>query len=319
MADSKTIAVVGGTGSQGGGLVRAILDDPDGGFAARVLTRDATGDTARALAERGAEVVEADVADQASLEAAFDGAWGAYCVTFFWEHFSPDAEKEHAANMARAAEAAGLHHVIWSTLEDTRDWIPLDDDRMPTLSEGRYKVPHFDAKAEADAFFEAIDVPVTYLLTSFYWDNLIHFGMHPQRGDDGVLTFNLPMGEEELSGIAAEDIGKCAHGIFRAGDRYQGQRVGIAGEHLTGAEMAAALTEALGETVRYQHVPFDVYRGLGFPGADDLGNMFQFYHDFPDAFKGARPLDRARRLNPELKSFADWLAENADRLPIASD
>jgi len=187
---------------------------------------------------------------------------------------------------------------------------------MPTLGDGRYKVPHLDAKAEADAYFREADIPVTYLLTSFFWDNLIHFGMGPQRNEDGELVLSLPMGEERLSGIAAEDIGKCAFGIIQAGERYRGERVGIAGEHLTGAEMAAALSEALGETVRYHAVPFDVYRDLGFPGADDLGNMYQFYHDFPQDFQSARPVQRSRALNPELKSFRDWLEENAERIPV---
>ncbi len=84
------------------------------------------------------------------------------------------------------------------------------------------------------------------------------------------------MGDRKLPGIAAEDVGRCAYGIFKAGTRYIGKRIGIAGGHLTGEQMAAALSKALGEPVRYHAVPFDVYRGLGFPGADDLGNMFQF-------------------------------------------
>ena len=309
----KIIAVLGATGSQGGGLVRAILNDESGEFAARALTRNPDSAAARELAELGAEVVQADVSDRESLKAAFDGAYGAYCVTFFWEHFSPEKEKEHARNMAEAAEAAGLKHVIWSTLEDTRKWVPLSDDRMPTLQE-KYKVPHFDAKGEANRFFEEAGVPTTFLYTVFYWDNLIHFGMGPQEDDDGNLTFSLPMGEARLAGIAAADIGRCAYGIFKAGDRYIGESVGIAGEHLTGAEMAAKLSDAYGETVRYVAVPFDVYRGLDFPGAEDLGNMFQFYNDFEEDFLASRDLEESRELNPALHTFEDWLAENAERI-----
>ena len=314
MATDRIIAVVGGTGSQGGGLVRAILDDPGAGFRARVLTRNPDSEKARALADAGAEVVRADLDDVASLTAAFDGCHGAFCVTNYWEHFSPDTERTHAKNLATAAAEAGVGHVIWSTLEDTRRWIPLDDDRMPTLME-RFKVPHFDAKGSSDEFFTATGVPTTLLLTTFYWDNLVHFGMEPQRCEDGSLVFPLPMGEAKLSGIAAADIGTCAFGIFRAGDEFAGRTVGIAGEHLTGAEMASALSETLGEATPYIAVDFDEYRSLGFPGADDLGNMFQFYHDFNDVFTGARDVDLARRLNPELQSFRDWLAANGDRIP----
>ncbi len=315
MADKKIIAVVGATGAQGGGLARAILADENSPFAVRALTRNANSEKAQALAALGAEVVQADIDDAASLTAAFQGAYGAFCVTAFWEHFSPEKELQQAKNMADAAEAAGLQHVVWSTLEDTRTWVSLDDDRMPTLME-KYKVPHFDAKGEANAFFENSNVPATLLYTSFYWDNMIFFGMNPKPGDDGVLNFVLPMGEAKLPGIGAADIGKCAYGIFKNPSEFAGKSVGIAGEHLSGAEMASTMSEALGQEVRHVNVPFDVYRDFGFPGADDLGNMFQFKHDFEDEFRSPRSVEFSRTLNPDLQSFSDWMKENGKRIPL---
>jgi uncharacterized protein YbjT (DUF2867 family) len=314
MSNPKVIAVVGATGAQGGGLVRAIAADPDGGFSARAITRNAGSEAARKLADLGAEVVEADVDDADSLERAFAGAYGAYCVTFFWEHFSPDREGAQVENMAAAAAHAGIRHAVWSTLEDTRRWVPLSDDRMPTLME-RYKVPHFDAKGESDRRFAEHGVPTTYLLTSFYWDNLIHFGMGPKPGPDGELLFTLPMGDKRLPGIAAEDIGRCAYGIFKRGPELVGATVGIAGEHLTGAEMAAELSAALGRGVRYNAVTPEAYRGFGFPGAEDLGNMFQFKADFEDMFCAARDPSVARGLHPKLETFGDWLGANIGRIP----
>jgi len=315
MAERKIIAVVGATGAQGSGLVRAIQSDPGGGFTARALTRDPASAAAKELAALGAEVVAANVDDVESLKRAFSGAYGAYCVTFFWNHFSPEKELAHATAMAQAAKATGIKHVIWSTLEDTRRWVPLDDDRMPTLM-GMYKVPHFDAKGEADEVFRKIGVPTTFLKTSFYWDNLIHFGMGPKPGPDGVLAFTMPMGDAKLPGIAAEDIGRCAYGIFKQGTELVGRTVGIAGEHLSGSEMAAALSRALGKPVRYNAVTPEAYRGFGFPGADDLGNMFQFKRDFEADFRGARDPKVARGLNPALQSFDQWLAANAGKIPL---
>lgn len=315
MNDKKVIAVVGATGAQGGGLARAILDDRNGQFAVRALTRNMQSDNARALAARGAEVVAADSDDEASLERALQGAYGAYFVTNFWEHFDPEREKAQARNMVDAAKAAGLEHVIWSTLDDTRLRLPLDDERMPTLQE-QYKVPHFDAKGESDVYFLEARLPVTLLKTSFYWDNLIHFGMGPKPGADGVLELVLPIGEAKMPGIAAEDIGRAAHGLFQAGAAYIGKRVGIAGEHLTGAEMAQALTKSLGREVRYREVTPAQYRALGFPGADDLGNMFQYKRDFEAAYCAARDVDRSRMLNPRLQTFAQWLEDNAGRIPL---
>ena len=129
MSDKKIIAVVGATGAQGGGLVRAILADPDGAFTARALTRNAGSDRARELASQGAEVIEADLDDETSLRKAFDGAYGAYVVTNFWVQRTPEQEQartraemelDQAAAAARAAKDAELRHVVWSTLEDTR-------------------------------------------------------------------------------------------------------------------------------------------------------------------------------------------------------
>jgi uncharacterized protein YbjT (DUF2867 family) len=315
MTEKKIIAVVGATGAQGGGLVRAILSDPDGGFAVRAITRDVNSNKAKELSELGAEVVAADADDVESLKRAFAGAYGAYCVTFFWAHFSPEKELAQATHMAQAAKAAGLRHVIWSTLENTRKWVPLSDDRMPTLM-GKYKVPHFDAKGEADQVFAGLGVPTTFLLTSFYWDNLIYFGSGPHKDAEGKLAFTLPMGDKKLPGIAAEDIGRCAYGIFKKGSEFIGRTVGIAGEHLTGTQMAAALTGALGKEVRYNSVSPEAYRGFGFPGAEDMGNMFQFKRDFEEYFCGARNPDFARSLNPSLQSFSAWLAQNGSRIPL---
>jgi uncharacterized protein YbjT (DUF2867 family) len=315
MADKKIITVLGATGAQGGGLVRAILNDPSGGFAARAVTRDENGAKARELAGLGAEVVAADVDNPESLKKAFAGAYGAYCVTFFWAHFSPEKEMAEAKAMAEAAKSAGLRHVIWSTLEDTRKWVPLNDNRMPTL-QGQYKVPHFDAKGASNHFFTDAGVPTTFLLTSFYWDNFIYFGMGPKKGPDGKLAITLPTGDKKLPGIAAEDIGKCAYGIFKEGPEYIGKTVGIAGEQLTGAQMAAIFSDVLGRDIRYNSVPPEVYRGFGFPGADDLGNMFQFKCDFEDYFCGARKPEVARSLNPSLQDFRTWLTANKKAIPL---
>jgi len=315
MAGNKIIAVMGATGAQGGGLVRAILNDPKGGFKARAITRNARSAKAKRLAQLGAEVVAADLDDEESLIEAFDGAYGAFCVTFYWEHHSPEQEAEHVERMANAAAESELKHVVWSTLEDTRRWVPLEDRRMPTLM-GEYKVPHFDAKGGSDHFFTDLDVPTTFLLTSFYWDNLIHFGMGPKPGKDGVLEIAFPLDDKKLPGIAAEDIGRCAYGIFKKPKEYIGKTVGIAGEHLSGGEMARLLTGALGREVGYRAITPEAYRNLGFPGADDLGNMFQFNRDFDAAFRKPRKVDLARKLNPSLQSFEVWLAENKKHIPL---
>src|SRR2546423_8813173 len=253
----KIIVIFGATGAQGGGLAHAILNDASSEFSVRAVTRDPDSDKAKALASAGAEVVKADVDDEASVRKALEGAYGAFFVTFFWAHFSPEKEKAEAAIYARAAKDAGLKHVIWSTLEDVREYVPLDDDRMPTLK-GKYKVPHFDGKGESDKLFTEAGVPVTFLRASFYWDNFIFFGSGPKKGADGKLYLTLPIGDSPMAGIAAEDIGKCAYGIFKKGTETIGKTIGIAGEQLTGNEMAKALSKAIGEEVIYNKIPASV-------------------------------------------------------------
>ena len=316
MSGKKVIAVLGATGAQGGGLVRSILNDKSGEFTARALTRDVNSDKAKALAALGAEVAAVDIDNEESLRKAFNGAYGVYAVTFFWDHFSPEKEMAQAQSIAKAAKDAGVKHIIWSTLEDTRKFIPLTDNRMPTLGNGKYKVPHYDGKGESNKFFTELNLPVTFLLTSFYWENFIYFGMQPKKGPDGKLMLTIPMGDKKLPGIAVEDIGKSAYNIFKKRSEFIGKTVGISGGHLTGKQLAESFTKTLGQEVVYNSVPFDVYRSFGFPGADDVGNMFQFKHDFEAAYCGARSLDFSKAINPELKNFDQWLSENKAKIPI---
>jgi len=315
MESKKLITVFGATGAQGGGLVRAILADKNSEFAVRAVTRNASSEKAKALEQLGAEVVVADIDDSDSIAKALKGSYGAYFVTFFWEHFSAEKEKQEVVSFISEAKKANLKHVIWSTLEDTRNWIPLDDDRMPTLH-GKYKVPHFDGKGEADKLFVEAGLPVTLLRTSFYWDNFIYFGMGPKKAEDGNYYFAFPMDDKKLASIAAEDIGKCAYGIFKKGNSVIGKTIGIAGDKLSGYEMAEKFSKALGKNVIFNNVTPEAYRNFGFPGADDLGNMFQFKRDFNEDFNGQRDVNFSLELNPDLQSFDKWLSLNKSLIPL---
>lgn len=315
MSNKKVIAVAGATGAQGGGAARAILADPESGFTVRALTRDPESPAARELAALGAEVVRADFGDEATVHKAFEGAYGAFLVTNFWAHGSAAQELAEIEVLARAAAATGLRHVVWSTLEDTRVLLPLEDSRMPVLQE-KYNVPHFDIKGEGNELFRQAGVPVTFLNTTFYFQGFLQ-GLGPQRGEDGVLALNLPLEDGKLlAGVDVADIGRTAFAILKGGESFIGQTVGLAGDHLTGAQYAEKLADALGEPVRFQSVPYDYFRTLDMPVAAELGNMFQYYGDFDREFTGARDLTRVREINPALKSFDDWLAENAPKFEL---
>ncbi|MEP6780036.1 MAG: NmrA/HSCARG family protein [Gemmatimonadaceae bacterium] len=310
----KIIAVIGATGAQGGSLCDAILSDANSEFSCRAVTRDPNKDKARILLTRGAEIVQADLDDVDSLTTAFAGADAVFAVTNFWEHFSGAKEMEQAKNIADACSAAGIKHVVWSSLEDTRDYMDADDTRMPMLQE-KYRVPHFDAKAEADKYF--VDLPVTILWTCFYWDNLYAFGLAPKKDNDGKYSWAFPMGDKKMAGIAAEDIGKVAYGIFKAGNEYIGKTVGIASEFLSIKEMGDKISAALDiGPIAYHDVSADAYRAFGFPGADEMGNMFQVYRDFEAEFIKSRSPELARKLNPELMNFDQFLAKYKSFIPL---
>lgn len=304
MPEQKIIAVVGATGAQGGGLARAILAEPKGEFAVRAVTRDPGSPRAKELADAGAEVVAADLDDEAALRAAFEAVHGVYLVTNYWADMSAEHEIAQAANGARAAKATGVEHLIWSTLEDTREYLPLDDPGTPVF-DGRYSVPHFDAKSEADKFFAEAGVPTTYLRPSMYWEAFEDYG--PRRAEDGTLVLTLPMGGRKLAGVAAADIGRTALGILKRGDEFIGRTVGVAGEHLTGEEFAAGFSESYGERVDYRPLTFDEFRALGFPAAAEVGNMFQYYYLAEAEFTGSRDVALCRALNPQLQTFRSWL------------
>jgi uncharacterized protein YbjT (DUF2867 family) len=315
MAEKKIIAIVGATGAQGGGLARAILNDPNSEYTVRAITRKVDSDKAKELAAMGAEVVYGDIDDLESTISAFKGAWGAFCITNFWEHFSAEREISQAANMAEAAKVTDVKHVIWSSLEDTRKLLATTDPRMPVLHE-KYNVPHFDGKGEADGEFTRRKLPVTIFLTSFYWDNFIYFGLGPTKGPDGKYSITFPMGSARLPGIAAEDIGACAYSVFKRSDEFIGKTVGVAGEHLTGHQLADTFSRVLGQEVCYNAVDPDLYRSFGFPGADEMGNMFQYKRDFETEFVGVRDLDVVRSLHPELMTFESWLSNKKNLIQL---
>ena len=321
MTEKKIIAVVGATGSQGGSLVRAVLDDPDGPFVARALTRNPDSAKAAELAARGAEVVRADLNDEASMTAAFDGAYGAFVVTDSNElHLRQEAgdgsaarlELGQARNAARAAKVTGLRHVVWSTLEDTRPHFRHLESEAPDV-DGDYKVPHFDAKGEANAYFLSLGVPTTFLETTFFYEVFAGF-RKPRRDADGRLVLSLPMGDGVMAMVSVEDIGRTAYGILVGGAPFIGRTVGLAGIHASGEQLAEIFTRVLGEKVVYRPIFYQQVRASGQPRAEETANMYQFYTEASEAFLANRDPDRVRAINPRLRSLEDWLTEHRDEV-----
>ena len=209
MSAKRVIAVVGATGAQGGGLARAILNDPSSAYTVRALVRDPASDKARALTVAGADVVQADIDDPLWLDACLGRRVWRVLRHLYWAHLRRSGRRSRRRLRHRAARATRLEHVIWSTLEDTREFIALDDARTPTLRE-RYKVPHYDAKGESNRVFAEHGVPTTHLLTSAYWENLIYFGMDRSPPLTDVWRLRFRPAIEKFRGSAPRTSG-AAH------------------------------------------------------------------------------------------------------------
>ncbi|KAL7568788.1 hypothetical protein ACA910_007208 [Epithemia clementina (nom. ined.)] len=301
----KMIGVIGATGSQGGWIVKKALEEKQ--FKVRAFTRDPFKESSVALKDAGAEVVAFDMDKPEAFLDAFEGLHGLFVVTNYWEHMSPSKEKEQVKAIVEAAEKAGVQHYTWSTLEDTTSFYETlpKDQRVPKLTEG-YCVPHFDGKHEANAYFPK--EKTTFLYTSFYLDNFRKFNML----DKGVFCNNVPS-DAIFPVIASEDIGKCAYGIFQAGDEYKGKNVFICGEKTSLADIMKTVSNVTGKT--FSHVPVDraTYAGFDFPGADDLANMFDFNVQCQE-FCQNRTVEESKKLNPELKSVREWATVNKETL-----
>jgi len=306
MAETRTIAVFGATGAQGGSLVKALV--AGGEFKIRALTRNVDSEKAKAIAALSSEIelVQADLDDVASIEKAFAGCYGAYVVTNWWEHMDGPREITQIENAVAAAKTTDLKHVVISTFEDTRKVVTNKDGYK--IFDEKYIVPHLDSKGEHNEKFQA-EIPSTLFFTSFYYENYIMFGMGPKKhSDDSPYAITMPMGDSKLVMVSVEDIGKMAAAIF-SDSSLIGKSVYVSSDQLTVKEIADEFGKLMGEDVVYNAVPPSVYASFGFPGAEELANMFKVYDEYAEHFTSNRNLEDVKKVF-EPKPFAVWLEEN---------
>ncbi|XP_038006966.1 nmrA-like family domain-containing protein 1 [Motacilla alba alba] len=292
MAGKKLIVVFGATGAQGGGVARALLDD--GTFKVRAVTRSPRKKEAEELRRSGAEVVKADQDDEASLERALAGAYGAFIVTNFWEHCSKEKEIEQGQRLADLSKRQGLRHVVFSGLENVHQ-----------LTGGRLEVLHFDGKGVVEEYFQKIGVPTTIIRLPFYFENFLSI-FKPQKAPQGdTFVLELPMGDTPMDGMAVEDLGPVVLCLLKSPGEYIGQVIGLSTGKLTEAEYAAILSQQTGKTVTASKISPEEYEKRDFPGAQELAAMFRFY-----ALKPDRNVALTMKLNPKARTFQQWVGDN---------
>jgi len=292
----QLVAVIGGTGAQGGGVVDALLAKPE--FTVRVPSRDPNSKAAKALAAKGVEVVAADLLDPRSLHRAFEGAWGAFLVTSFWDSTQMSRETEIGTGAVNAARAAGVKHLVWSTLPDC--------DR---LSGGRFKVVHFSGKARVDAAVEAAGFERhTFVHAPMYFQNFEKM-MAPQQLPNGRRGWAVPMdpAARVIHAGDVHDVGRAVAAAFAARERLpRGTHLAVCGGVYSWNDFANTLN-ALGHSLEVTRVPPEVYDGF-YEGAHEMREMFQYWEQFtyfgPEAEKR---IGATRALVPgSFTSFADW-------------
>ncbi|NXX40884.1 NMRL1 protein, partial [Tricholaema leucomelas] len=280
------------TGAQGGSVARALLED--GTFRVRAVTRSPMKEEAKALKQKGAEVVKADQDDIPSLELALAGAYGAFILTNFWEHCSKEKEIKQGKCLADLSKRLGLHHVVYSGLENVKQ-----------LTGGKLEVPHFDGKGEVQEYFQKIGVPTTTIRLPFYFENFLSF-FKPQKAAQGdTFVLALPMGDVPMDGMSVKDLGPIVLSLLKAPEEYIGQVIGLSTGKLTVAQYAAVLSQHTGKTVEASKVSPEEYASPDFPGSSELSAMFRFY-----ALKPDRNVALTMKLNPKARTFSQWVMDN---------
>lgn len=289
---ARTILVTGATGAQGGSVAAHLL--ARGEVAVRCLTRHPDSARAGELRAEGAEVVQGDLGDPASLRRALAGCWGVFGVTNFWEHF--EREYEHGKNLIDAVAESSVQCMVLSTLPS-----------VERITRGQLKVPHFDLKARMEEYARGFDLPATYIHVAFYYENFLSaFPPRPQA--DGSFLISFPQGDTPLAAVAVEDVGGVVAALFDHPVEFRRRTVGVVGDERRPAGYAEILSRVLGCRVRYESVPSAEFAQLGFPGARELADMFEFYRSYVRGRQAE--LEETRSLYPAIQTFEQWASRH---------
>lgn len=277
--EGKTILVIGATGAQGGSALRHLKAD---GWNVKAFVRDPEKPTAKALAEQGIELVQGNMNDVASLEAAMQGAYGVFSIQQFWET-GFDMEVQQGKNVADAVKAAGVKHLVYNSVDG---------------AERKSGIPHFDTKGIIEEYISSLSIPATIIRPVFFMENFTTW-FRPQEGEDGSLSFMMGLPPERtLQLIASDDIGAFVSIAFNNPDKYIGKSFAIAGDEITMVQAAEVLSTKLGKPVQFISLPIDALRAH----SEEMAIMFDWFniHGY------IADIPVLKTLYPPLQSFAEW-------------
>ena len=279
MTDKKLVLVSGATGQQGGAVARELLA---AGWPVRAMTRKPDGDAAKALAALGAEIVKADLDDEASLAPAFAGAWGALAVQNTWEA-GVEGEEEQGLRFARAAKKAGIKHFVYQSVASAHR---------------ETGIPHFENKRRIEELVESLGFE-SYVIVRpvFFMENIAGPWFKPYIEQGNVAIGMKP--DTKLQMIAVQDIGKYGRIAFEKAAELNGRAIDIAGDELSGLEIKDVLSDVSGTKLNYYQVPIEQVRA----GSDDFATMLEWF----DAVGYDADIDgNEKEFGVRPTRFAEW-------------
>ena len=288
----KIIAVTGATGQQGGAVTRKLLE---AGWKVRALTRDVNKPAAQELKSLGAEVLPGDLDNRAELDAAFKDAYGVFSVQNFWlPGVGYEGEIQQGKNVADAAKAAGVQHLVYSSVGAAHRGMGQK---------------HFESKWIVEQYIHSLGIPYTIFRPAFFMENynwsraqilngtLMSMGLHPEKG---------------LQSIAVEDVGAFVAFAFAHPEQYSGKTIEISGDELTESQIVDTFTKVIGRPVK-----LTMPSGEGGCRSDkEMTAMFNFFNG--EAY--AADIPALRKLHPGLLTLEQYLRkngwENAEPIPM---
>jgi uncharacterized protein YbjT (DUF2867 family) len=264
MSNLPLISVVGATGNQGGSVINYLLQSKK--FRLRGITRDRNSEKAKLLAEKGVEVVEANSNNREQIKQAFQGSYGVFAVTNFWD-------KENATNhslefqqgklMADVAKEVGVQHYVWSSLHD-----------VDAITKGEIPLPHFTGKNKVEQHILDIKLPATFVYAGYFLSNT----NWSKTNVEGVLEFSFGLQPDtKIPAFDVEDTGGWVAAIFENKDKYLGKRIHMASEYIAASQLPEIYTKVTGKSSKFVPLPYDVVKK--FMG-EELANNFKWIEDY---------------------------------------
>lgn len=291
MTTAKPILVFGGTGHQGGAAVRHLLAK---GWQVRALVRDLTTPSATAIQRSGAQLMQGDLDDEASLRKAMLGVHGVFSVQTFMGPGGLPAEVRQGKSVAQVAADLGVAHFLYSSVGG---------------AERSSGVPHFESKWEIECFVRELGLPATIVRPVFFMENLAAYG-GPTLIEDTLVLRQALRPDTTLQMVAVDDIGAFSALIFDNPEDYLGAELELAGDELTGPQMAALFGELAGLPARFEEQPLDEIRAF----SADLAAMYAFFNG--GGYQA--DIETLRTRHPQLKTLRAWASESGWATPEAA-